>query len=66
MISIRLLSLRDLERVLTLAEVIEVVEEGFADEARGTITTFPVVMEHIQAHNAFFGIKSGGTVHIPP
>ena len=34
------------------------MEEGFAAEARGMINTFPVVMEHIPAHNAFFGIKS--------
>jgi len=53
MTSIRLLSQRDLEQVLTLDEVIKVVEEGFAAEAVGTITTFPVVMEHIPAHNAF-------------
>ena len=59
MTSIRLLSQRDLDQVLTLDEVINVVEEGFAAEAAGTITTFPVVMEHIPAHNAFFGIKSG-------
>ena len=59
MTSIRLLSRRDLEQVLTLDEVIKVVEEGFAAEAAGTVTTFPVVMEHIPAHNAFFGIKSG-------
>ena len=59
MTSIRLLSKRDLEQVLTLGEVIKVVEEGFAADAAGTITTFPVVMEHIAVHNAFFGIKSG-------
>ncbi|MBM4430276.1 MAG: ornithine cyclodeaminase family protein [Chloroflexi bacterium] len=59
MTSIRLLSKRDLEQVLTLSEVIKVVEEGFAAEATGTITTFPVVMEHIPAYSAFFGIKSG-------
>lgn len=59
MTRIRLLSQGDLEKVLTIGEVIKVVEKGFAAEARGTITTFPVVMERIPVHNAFFGIKSG-------
>ena len=59
MASIRLLSKQDLEQVLTLGEVIKVVEEGFAADAAGEITTFPVVMEHIPVHGAFFGIKSG-------
>jgi alanine dehydrogenase len=56
--TIRLLSKRDLEQVLTLGDVIQVVEDGFRAEAEGNVTTFPVVMEHIAAHDAFFGIKS--------
>ena len=59
MATVRLISKRDIEQVLTLDEVIRVVEEGFEAQAAGTITTFPVVMEHIPKHNAFFGIKSG-------
>lgn len=53
------MSQRDLEKVLTFDEVIKVEEEGFAAEAEGTITTFPVGMERIPRHNEFFGIKSG-------
>jgi alanine dehydrogenase len=55
---IRLLSKGDLEQVLTLAEVIRAVEDGFRADAEGNVTTFPVVMEHIPEHDAFFGIKS--------
>ena len=56
--TIRLLSKRDLEQVLTLGDVIQAVEDGFRADAEGDVTTFPVVMEHIAAHDAFFGIKS--------
>jgi alanine dehydrogenase len=59
MTSIRFLSREDVEQVLTLDGVIKMVEDGFASDAAGTITTFPVVMERITAHNAFIGIKSG-------
>jgi alanine dehydrogenase len=58
MVKIRLLSEKDLKEVLTLREVIEAVEGGFAAEASGQIATFPVVMEAIPAHGAGFGIKS--------
>lgn len=56
---IRLLSKADLQEVLTLGDVIQVVEEGFRADAEGGVKTFPVVMEHIASHGAFFGIKSG-------
>lgn len=55
---IKLLSKKDLEAVLSLKEIIDVVEKGFASDAAGEINTFPVVMESISQHNAFFGIKS--------
>lgn len=65
---IRLLSKRDLEQVLTLGEMIEVVEEGFAADVTDEITIFPVAMEHITAHSAFFGIKQldSGTLRRDP
>jgi alanine dehydrogenase len=55
---IKLLSMSNLKKVLTLREIINVVEKGFISDSAGEIDTYPVVMESIAQHNAFFGIKS--------
>jgi alanine dehydrogenase len=55
---IKLLSMSNLKEVLSLREIIEVVEKGFVSDSAGEINTFPVVMESIAQYNAFFGIKS--------
>lgn len=51
--------------VITLDEVIALIERGFAADAKGEHRNFPVVRERLApAHNGIFGIKSGiaGTI----
>jgi alanine dehydrogenase len=46
--------------VITLVEVIELIEGAFAADADGEHRNFPVVRERLApAHNGIFGIKSG-------
>src|SRR5689334_13233492 len=57
----RMLLLSDdlIQRELTMAKVIELVEEAFAADARGRATTFPAIVEYVGKAHAHLGIKSG-------
>lgn len=47
-------------RIMSLGEVIDLIERAFADDARGVHRNFGVVRERLApAHDGIFGIKSG-------
>jgi alanine dehydrogenase len=53
------LSRKELESLLTLKDVIEVVECGFISFHRGEALAYPVVREFLGKYEGIFGIKSG-------
>jgi len=59
MSEIVVLSEQDLEKMITLQDVIPLVEKGFVDYHHGAFVTFPVVREKIDRYKGVFGIKSG-------
>lgn len=54
-----LLSDEVIQRELTMAKVIELVEEAFAADARGRAITFPAIVDYVGKAHAHFGLKSG-------
>lgn len=54
-----LLSDEVIQRELTMAKVIELVEEAFSADARGRATTFPAIVDYVGKAHAHFGLKSG-------
>lgn len=54
-----ILNEQDLEQIITLEQVINLVERGFSSYYRGGFTPFPVVREKINTYEGIFGIKSG-------
>jgi ornithine cyclodeaminase/alanine dehydrogenase len=54
-----LLSDEVIQRELTMAKVIDLVEEAFAADARGRAITFPAIVDYVGKAHAHFGLKSG-------
>jgi ornithine cyclodeaminase/alanine dehydrogenase len=54
-----LLSDEVIQRELTMAKAIELVEEAFAADARGRAITFPAIVDYVGKAHAHFGLKSG-------
>lgn len=48
-----------IQRELTMAKVIDLVEEAFSADARGRAITFPAIVEYVGNAHAHFGLKSG-------
>ena len=59
MAEILFLSRPEIEALLSLKEVIPVIESGFAQDAESEVLTFPVVREPLEDTGGIFGIKSG-------
>lgn len=49
----------ELQRLLSLEDVIPVIEKAFVAFADGRTIAYPVVREQVSAHRGIFGIKSG-------
>lgn len=57
---VRVISDAIVGEIISLAEVVALIEGAFADDARGTNRNFGVVRERLApAHDGIFGIKSG-------
>lgn len=54
-----LLSDEMIQRELTLATAIDLVEEAFAADALGRAITFPAIVDYVGKAQAHFGLKSG-------
>lgn len=54
-----LLSDEVIQRELTMAKAIELVEEAFSADARGRAITFPAIVDYVGKAHAHFGLKSG-------
>jgi len=54
-----LLSDEVIQRELTMAKVIELVEAAFAADARGRALTFPAIVDYVGKAHAHFGLKAG-------
>jgi len=48
-----------IQKELTMAKVIDLVEEAFAADARGRAITFPAIVDYVGKAHAHFGLKSG-------
>jgi len=59
MAQLLILSREELESLLTLNEVVNVVEKGFLLFNQGEALAYPVVREFIDKYQGIFGIKSG-------
>ena len=54
-----------IQRELSFATVIDLVEQAFVADAQGRAVTFPAIVEYVGSANAHFGIKSG-YLRLPP
>lgn len=54
-----LLSDEVIQQELTMAQVIALVEQAFAADARGHALTFPAIVDYVGKAQAHFGLKSG-------
>jgi alanine dehydrogenase len=58
-----ILSEKDLKQIITLEEVVKLVESEFSAYYRGGFIPFPVVREKIDKYEGIFGIKSGYVIN---
>jgi alanine dehydrogenase len=56
---IRLLTDKDVRRLVPLGTTIEIIEAAFRSDAQGQSEAFPVVRTVVEEHQGIFGIKSG-------
>lgn len=59
MTKVLILSRTELKQILTVENMVDVLQEAFIAFANGRALAFPVVREGVQGHRGIFGIKSG-------